>query len=90
MTVALPKDRSRVALDNNFPYFRTNVRRDQITSNIAGIGPSYEFPLGHNVVIYKATNEVNQTDKCSFVVSVEGRHSVIKMLKAMKTKPTMP
>ncbi|XP_065058851.1 sushi, von Willebrand factor type A, EGF and pentraxin domain-containing protein 1-like [Rhopilema esculentum] len=73
VTVALPQDSSRVALDNNFPYFRTNVRRDQISSNIAGIGPSYEFPLGHNVVVYKATNEVNQTDKCSFVVSVEDR-----------------
>ena len=70
--MTLPNDKSRVALGNNFPFFTTNLRRDQVTANIKGVGPTHEFPVGYNVIVYTARNEINQTDTCSFAVRVHG------------------
>ena len=52
------------------------MRMDQISANIAGVGPMYEFGVGTTIVVYKATNELNQTDTCSFAVRVHGRYNL--------------
>ena len=81
MVVTLPSSKSRVALGNNFPFFRTNLRRDQVTANIKGVGPTYEFPVGHNVIVYTAKNEINQTDRCSFSIQVNGKCGLWTVLR---------
>jgi len=68
--LTLPNNKGRLALGNKFPYFKTNLRQDQVTANIKDVGPLYEFPAGLTVVAYTAKNEINQTDACSFTVRV--------------------
>lgn len=70
--VSLPADKDRVALDNNFPDYKTDFRMEEVISNIPDVGPSYEFPRGYTTIIYTVRNELNQTDSCSFQVSVKG------------------
>ena len=70
--VSLPADKDRVALGNNFPDYKTDFRMEEVSSNIPDVGPSYEFPRGYTTIIYTVKNKLNQTDSCSFQVSVKG------------------
>ncbi len=63
--INLPAEADSVAIGNDYPNFKTNMRMEQVTTNIPGAGPSYKFKLGMTVVKYIATNELNQTDSCS-------------------------
>ena len=74
----MPNNKGRLALGNKFPYFKTNLRQDQVTANIKDVGPLYEFPAGLTVVAYTAKNEINQTDACSFTVRVIGMCSYLE------------
>eukprot|EP00794_Sanderia_malayensis_P007044 gene7044-7835_t len=67
----LPMTEGTVSLGNSYPNYETNLRMDQVSSNIPGVGPDYLFGRGMTLVKYIATNEINQTDSCSFMVIIK-------------------
>ncbi len=80
MFINLPAEADSIAIGNDYPNFKTNMRMEQVTTNIPGAGPSYKFKLGMTVVKYIATNELNQTDSCSFAVTVRGMLRISDLL----------